>query len=464
MQKTDFLIIGSGIAGLALALELSQIGEVVILTKKDISAGSTGLAQGGIAGVRDTSKDTFEQHFEDTIKAGSNHNDKKAVQFLVKNAPSALKKLEKYGVKFDFSLHKEGGHSLPRISHVADETGRAVQEILTEQVKKNKKIKIIENAFTTDLLVKNKTAYGVSWFDGEKSNNFYAQKIILSTGGCGQIYKKTTNPSVATGDGIAMAIRAGAKTKDLEFVQFHPTAFDYPRDPLFLLSEALRGDGAYLVNEKEERFTDELAPRDKVARAIFRQKKAFLDFRHEKREELAKKFPNIFENLLTAGYDLSKNLVPITPAGHFMCGGVLVDTNGETSIKNLFALGEVACTGVHGANRLASNSLLEAVVFAQAIFDNLKKSPPITNFPIFEIKEFIPEKDSDKKTRKKLQEIMWEKIGLIRTEKGLKEAIKKLNHLKAKGTETKNLLTTAIQVAKSAHARKKSLGAHFIEN
>lgn len=465
-MKTNFLILGSGIAGLALALKLSEIGEVIIATKKDISAGSTGLAQGGIAGVRKTSKDTFKKHFEDTMRAGSYLNDQKAVKFLVKNAPSALATLEKFGVKFDFSLHREGGHSRPRISHVADETGRAVQEMLTDKILKNKKIKVLENYFAVDLIENNKIIYGAFIFDGKKIKSIFAEKTIISTGGAGQIFAKTTNPSVATGDGMAMAIRAGAEIKDLEFVQFHPTAFDYPRDPLFLLSEALRGEGAYLVNEKHERFIDELGPRDIVARAIFQQKKAFLDFRHEKTNILAKKFPNIFENLLTAGYDLSNDLIPITPAAHFFSGGIKTDVNGRTSLQNLSALGEAACTGVHGANRLASNSLLEAVVFAEAIFQDFKKtvSPAPSTKIINKNAKFYPEEKSDLQIHKKIQETMWQYVGLVRSQKGLNKAKKTLSKLKPKGTETNNLLTVAKAVTNSAIARKTSIGCHYLED
>lgn len=461
MQKTDFLIIGSGIAGLTLALKLAKIGEVVILTKKDISAGSTGLAQGGIAGVRDTAHDTFEKHFQDTMRAGAQLNDEKAVRFLVENAPKVLKELEEYGVKFDFSLHQEGGHSFRRISHVADETGRAVQEILTEHVRAHPKITIIENAFTVDLLQQNDVIHGVSYFDGQKNQNFYAQKTVLSTGGAGQIYQKTTNPSVATGDGIAMALRASAQTKDLEFVQFHPTAFDYPRDPLFLLSEALRGEGAFLVNERGERFVNELDARDKVARAIFQQKQAFLDFRHEKRSVLARKFPHIFENLLTAGFDLSRDLIPITPAAHFFCGGVQVDTKGRTTLKNLSALGEVACTGVHGANRLASNSLLEALVFARAIAADFQKTVP-QKIPVCQNVPYQAEILSDAKIRKQIQELMWREVGLVRTKAGLNKALKTLSILKPHGTETANVLLVARAVAAAALARRESVGAHFL--
>lgn len=464
-MQTDFVIIGSGIAGLALALKLSEVGEVVIITKKDISAGSTGLAQGGIAGVRNTSKDTFKEHFEDTMRAGAYLNDKQAVKYLVKNAPKALETLEKFGVKFDFSLHREGGHSRPRISHVADETGRAVQEILTEQIWKNKKIKVLENHFAIDLINQGKIVYGVCVFDDKKVVNVFAKKVVISTGGAGQIYKKTTNPSVATGDGMAMAIHAGVEIKDLEFVQFHPTAFDYPRDPLFLLSEALRGEGANLINEKEEKFIDELAPRDIVARAIFKQKKTFLDFRHEKESILAKKFPNIFENLLTAGYNLSNDLIPVTPAAHFFCGGIKTDVKGRTNLKNLSALGEVACTGVHGANRLASNSLLEAVVFAEAIFQDFKQN---SSFSVLkECKKtkfkFYFESKKDLKIRNIIQNTMWQNVGLIRTKNNLKEARKTLSLLKPIGTETKNLLTIAQAVVNASIKRKQSIGCHYLE-
>jgi L-aspartate oxidase len=260
-----------------------------------------------------------------------------------------------------------------------------------------------------------------------------------------------------------MAIRIGARVKNMEFVQFHPTAFDYPRDPLFLLSEAMRGDGARLVNEKGEQFTDELAPRDEVSRAIFKQKKVFMDFTHEKRDVLAQKFPNIFENLLTAGYDLSKDLIPITPAAHFFCGGIHVDINGQTSVENLYALGETSCTGVHGANRLASNSLTEALVFAESVYSDIESDYNDNknyNLPVY---EYFAETKKDLKIRQEIQEKMWKYAGILRTEKGLKKLIKILENLSPTGTETNNILVVAQSVARSALARKDSIGCHFMQ-
>jgi L-aspartate oxidase len=461
MKKVDFLIIGSGIAGLSLALKLAEIGEVVIMTKKDLQAGSSKLAQGGIAGVRNTKSDTFENHFKDTLKAGSYLNDKKAVKYLVENAPKALDFLEECGVEFDFELHREGGHSFPRISHVADETGRFIQAVLSQKVLDNPRILIKENCFAVDIL-KNDTCQGVSYFDGE-NHIIYASKVIIASGGAGQIYAKTTNPKVATGDGMAMCIRAGLSMRDLEFVQFHPTALDYPLSPLFLLTEAMRGEGAKLVNQDQERFVDELAPRDRVARAIFKQEKAYIDFIHEDQDVLKEKFPNIYKKLAELDMSLKNDLIPVTPASHFFCGGVVVDINGQTEMEDLYALGETACTGVHGANRLASNSLLEGVVFAEAIYQDIKKSRPKSFFGC-DLVEFEPEADDDAELRVYLKNQMWEKAGLVRNMTDLKWLLNDLENKKAIGTETANLLDVSRVLLTSCINRKESLGCHYLEN
>jgi L-aspartate oxidase len=462
--KTDYLIIGSGIAGLALALKLAQLGEVTIVTKKGISAGSTGLAQGGIAGVRNLENDTFENHFKDTLKAGGYLNDPQAVRYLVEMAPQALESLEKYGVKFDFSLHLEGGHSRPRISHVADETGRAVQEILTDVVRAKEQIRVLENHFAVDLLTLDQVIFGARVFDQAKNYNILASKTIIATGGAGQIFAKTTNPTVATGDGIAMARRSGASLSDLEFIQFHPTAFDYPKSPLFLLSEALRGAGAKLVNQDEQRFCDELAPRDEVARAIFSQKKAYLDFRHEKASKLQSEFPNIWENLQRSGFNLAQDLIPITPAEHFFCGGIKVDLAGQTNLANLYALGETAFTGVHGANRLASNSLLEAVVFAESIYGKLQnENLTLKNFPPnLTAPDFVADTAEDLKLRQTIKELMWHNVGLVRRRTDLAKTLINLNKLQTTGTEASNLLLVAREVTKAALRRQESIGGHFL--
>ncbi|MBI5414735.1 L-aspartate oxidase [Candidatus Peregrinibacteria bacterium] len=472
-MKTDFLLLGSGIAGLSLALKLSKLGEVVILTKKVITSGSTGLAQGGIAGVRNPQEDSQEKHFEDTMKAGSYHNSEKAVRLLVTHGEKALKDLEEWGVHFDFSLHREGGHTYARIFHIADETGRVVQEILADEIRKHKNIQVIENAFALDLLTSNGEVYGVQYFADGKESLCFAQKTVLATGGAGQIYEKTTNPSIITGDGMAMALRAGALLKDLEFVQFHPTALDMPRDPMFLLSEALRGASAKIRDENGEQFVDEMAPRDHVARSIFQKQKighhVFLDFRHENEDVLKKKFPMIFENLLSFGKNLADDLIPIAPSAHFFCGGVGTDIFGKTNLKNLSAVGEVACTGVHGANRLASNSLLEGVVFADQIFEDYSSEknilrnrmhPSEKEFPPV---SFHPETPEDRRIRKKIQSLMQQCVGVVRKTSEMDFALRELEKFTPEGTETKNILLVAKAIAKAAFSRKESLGCHFVE-
>ncbi len=471
-MKTDFLIIGSGIAGLSLALNLAPLGSVTVLTKKGITSGSTGLAQGGIAGVRNPEKDSSEKHFQDTLKAGAYHNDEDAVRLLVEKGEQALRDLERWGVKFDFSLHQEGGHTYARIFHVADETGRVVQEILSDAITEYESIEVIEDAFVVDLLMYGGYVAGCSFHHNGKNEVCLAKRTILSTGGAGQIYEKSTNPSVATGDGIAMAFRAGAELEDLEFIQFHPTALDMQRDPLFLLSEALRGAGAKITDEDGEHFVNELDARDIVAREIFLRiksgKKVFLDFRHEKETFLKKRFPMIFENLLSFGLNLSSDLIPIVPAAHFFCGGVKTDISGRTSLPHLYAVGEVACTGVHGANRLASNSLLEGVVFAHQISSDIRRSHDEivkTRFPEetnLDPKLFIPETRADAAKRKAIQHLMLINTGVVRRRNEMGSALKSLSAIKPAGTETQNILLVAKKVVEYAMKRKESLGCHFI--
>ena len=379
MQKnTDFIVIGSGIAGLHAALTLAEFGQVIIITKGEMQESATHYAQGGIAAVT-AANDGNDTHIQDTLSAGSYHNNQKAVEFLVKHGKEAIAELSRLGVVFDKETSFEGGHSYPRIFHASDFTGKAIEKALIRAVKMHRNIEVWEHAFAVDLIVKDNECFGVLVLNQESGirNHVFARGTILATGGAGQVYQLTTNPLVSTGDGIAMAYRAGATLADMEFVQFHPTALKENASPLFLLSEALRGEGGFLVDSSGERFMPlfhpkaELAPRDIVSRAIFQKQKhgdVFLDMRGVGvKDFLPLRFPNIYRALKQRGYDLATDLIPVTPAAHFLCGGVVTDLYGRTSIENLFAYGEVAATGVHGANRLASNSLLEGFVFSGQI-------------------------------------------------------------------------------------------------
>lgn len=484
MKNYDFIVVGSGISGLNFALNAANKGRVLIVTKKKMIDSTTNYAQGGIAAVLDK-LDDFDKHINDTLEAGSYHNNKRAVTFMVKEGPKLINHLLNLGVKFSsekdhLQLAKEGGHSERRIAHVGDRTGHSIEKVLIDNVKRNKNIVIWEDTFAIDLLVKNNTCYGLQILKNGKVQNLFSSSVILATGGVGQIYQHTSNPSISTGDGIGMAARAGAKMQDMEFVQFHPTVLNLPRKKRFLLSEALRGEGAILKNQKGQRFMKkydkrlELAPRDIVSKAIYEELKkgpVYLDISHKPAKEIKKRFPYIYKELKKRGLDLTKNKIPISPAAHYMCGGIKVDLDGQSSIKHLYAFGEVACTGVHGANRLASNSLLEAIVFSNQIIKSLKKrkfTPP-KSFTIF--------KKSNKKcptnsyTKSYVKKLMWNNVGIARNQEDLKKALKKLQEIDKKFCitkldpsqfETKNIIQTAILVTKAALKRKQSLGCHFI--
>lgn len=475
MKQFDFIVIGSGISGLNFALNASKKGKVLIVTKKKIIEGATNYAQGGIAAVLDQ-LDNFQKHKNDTLKAGAYHNNKLAVEYMVKNGPKEIQKLQNIGVNFaentahKLELAKEGGHSHRRIAFVGDRTGHSIEKSLIKAVRSNPNIEIWEDTFAIDLLTKSGTCFGITILKNNKLQNIYASAVILATGGLGQIYKYTTNPKISTGDGIGMAARAGAKMQDLEFIQFHPTALNAPRKSKFLLSEALRGEGAKLLNHKGERFIDELKPRDIVARAIYEESKkgpVYLDITHKKPSEIRERFPHIYKELKKRGFDLTKQKIPISPAAHYACGGVKVNLKGETSIRNLYAFGEVACTGVHGANRLASNSLLEAVVFSEVIIANIKKQK--SNFPKFPIPKLNQTNNQNsRQIKQKIKNIMWQKVGIVRNQKDLQSALRKLESIKFTPSaniaelEIKNMIDTAILVAKAAIKRKKSLGCHFL--
>lgn len=478
MKQFDFIVIGSGISGLNFALNASKKGKVLVVTKKKIIESSTNYAQGGIAAVLDR-LDNFDKHIEDTLKAGAYHNNKAAVKYMVEHGPEEIVQLAGLGVPFEeekgkFKLTKEGGHSKRRIAFVGDRTGHSIEKALIKAVRSNKNIEIWEDTFAIDLLVKNNVCYGVQILRDDKVENIFASAVILATGGLGRVFKYTTNPRISTGDGLAMAIRAGAKVKDLEFIQFHPTALNLPRKKRFLLSEALRGEGAKLVNYAGKRFTDELLPRDKVAMAIYQELKkgpVYLDFTHKEAKYIKTRFKHIYEELKKRGVDLTKDKIPVAPAAHYACGGVEVDLSGKTSIKNLFAFGEVACTGVHGANRLASNSLLEAVVFSARIVKEISKSKN-RKLPSFKLVSAKENKKIDQKyVKSKLQKIMWENVGILREQNNLESALNKLNRLNKKFTlnkidqnslEIRNLLSVSIVIVQAAIKRKKSLGCHSV--
>lgn len=481
----DYIIIGSGIAGLTTALTLSNSGNVAIFTKKNPSDSSTNLAQGGMAAMIGKG-DNADWHIEDTMKAGAFHNKKSAVSLLIKDSRDAHSWLKLQGVLFDIKPSLEAGHRLPRIFHTTDFTGADIEKTLLKKISENKNIKIFKDSNAVDLIVEKNICQGVYVLKKNEVIQYLAKAVILATGGSGQVYQWTTNPEVATGDGIAMATRAGAKISDLEFVQFHPTAFKADISPLFLLSERLRGEGAWLVDEKGKRFVDELLPRDIVARAVFEKQKTsevYLTMAHLDKKEIIRKLPNIYKKLKTYGFDLTKDNVPITPAAHYQCGGVVADLNGRTSVKKLFAVGEVARTGVHGANRLASNSLLEGVVWGRRAGNNIKKIRnskfEILNKKFKYSKILIKLNKNNKKILNKIksdiQKTMWEKVGIIRRKSEMLEALEQLeNYLKQievikkqqgisrELLEVINLLDIAILITKSALNRPKSLGAHYL--
>lgn len=502
-MQTDFLVIGSGISGLNFALNAAQKGKVIIVTKKKIIDAGTNYAQGGIAAVLDKT-DNIENHVKDTLEAGAYHNNKKAVTFMVKNSSRAIHKLIELGVHFEtennlLKLTKEGGHHKHRIAYVGDYTGKEVETVLVKRVKENKNITVFEDTFALKLLVKNKVCYGAQVIKkdekGEKKStieNISASQTILATGGIGQLFKYTTNPDISTGDGIALGIEAGCKTKDLEFIQFHPTALDKKLSPLFLMSETLRGEGAILVNGKGEKFMakvhtlKDLAPRDIVAREIYKQLEngpVYLDITHKNTEFLKKRFPQIHQKLKEIGIDMSKDLIPVTPAAHYICGGIVTDLHGKTGIKNLFAFGEVTATGVHGANRLASNSLLEALVFSNQIIKNLTKTSKaltvksITGNTFENIPKIASQKNNEKKLLEKLEKeikiLMWEYAGITRnckkiTTEGIPkmqkiaDRLKSTPHLNQEIAQTRNMAKVGLMILKSAAKRKKSLGCHFV--
>ena len=401
IRKFDFLVIGSGVAGMSYALKVADAGKgkVAIVCKTTLEEANTAKAQGGIASVTNMEVDNFKKHIKDTMIAGDFISDPAAVEQVVKNAPQGIRDLVKWGVNFDknekgdFDLHREGGHSEFRILHHADDTGFEIQRGLMEAVRRHPNITILENHFAVEIITQHHLGievtrrtpdiecYGAYVLDPDtqKIDTFLSKVTLMATGGTGAVYATTTNPNIATGDGIAMVYRAKGTVKDMEFVQFHPTALYHPGDrPSFLITEAMRGYGGVLRTMDGKEFMQKydprlsLAPRDIVARAIDNEMKnrgddhVYLDVTHKDPEETKKHFPNIYEKCLSLGIDITKDYIPVAPAAHYLCGGILVDLDGQSSIERLYAVGECSCTGLHGGNRLASNSLIEAVVYADA--------------------------------------------------------------------------------------------------
>jgi L-aspartate oxidase len=487
----DFLVIGGGLAGLYSADYGASFGDVALLTKSTLKISNSSWAQGGIAAAIGKDDDT-QLHFDDTIKAGRGLCDEEAVKVLVEEGRDRIIELIESGFSFDMeentvTLGLEGGHSRRRILHAGgDSTGREIVNYFTDIVKANDKIKIFENTFVYKLLILNGKCLGVySYNDLTKENIlFTSSNTILATGGASGVFSRTTNPETSTGDGITLAYDAGAGISDMEFIQFHPTSFYQSSGETFLISEALRGEGAYVVNSKGERFLNnydpkgELAPRDIVSSAIYSEMKSngstnvYMTLNHLDHQKIKSRFSHIYNEALKYGIDITNDLVPIAPASHYMIGGIRTDLNGETNIKGLFACGEAASTGVHGANRLASNSLLECLVFGKRVIDKAKNELKKNSHNNYMDSQFTTNEENKEKyisLRKRLSKIMMDKVGIIRSKESLNDALKEIKSIYPQVDNYKleyfdNKLFNEIRVCelivKSALVREESRGAH----
>jgi L-aspartate oxidase len=492
----DFIIVGGGIAGLRAASVLAPVGRVLILTKADATESNTGYAQGGIAAAMGPG-DSVELHVADTLKAGAGLCDERAVRVLVEEGPQRVQELIEWGARFDrapdgrlvFGL--EAAHSARRILHAGDATGREISRAMWQRVGRLAKVETVSHAFVTDILVEGERVSGIRFYDNAGIRcTVRSDRVLLATGGAGQIFRETTNPAVATGDGIALAYRAGARVSDLEFVQFHPTALSVPGAPRFLISEALRGEGAVMVNAAGEPFMPrydraaDLAPRDVVARAIVSEREStggpvYLTLQHLNAERVLTRFPTIAAMCARAGLDIARDRIPVGPAAHYMMGGIDTDEWGRTSIAGLFAAGETACTGVHGANRLASNSLLEGLVFgaraggamqaagaeAAASGADRVRAGTVT----------VASGGVDRFDIDEIRSLMWQAAGLFRSRQRLEPAVERLGRLFTAAREAAaaagdseiepwrffNLATVALLVARAALRREESRGGHY---
>lgn len=513
VQRFDFLVIGSGIAGMSFALKVAHKGKVALVCKSGLEEANTYFAQGGVASVTNLLTDNFEKHIEDTMIAGDQLSDLAAVEKVVREAPEQIKELISWGVDFDkdekgeFDLHREGGHSEFRILHHKDNTGAEIQDSLIKAVKHHPNITVFENHFAIEILTQhhlgitvtrqtpNIECYGAYIMDiaTGKIDTFLSKVTLMATGGIGAVYQTTTNPLVATGDGIAMVYRAKGTVKDMEFVQFHPTALYHPGDrPSFLITEAMRGYGGILRTMDGQEFMQKydhrlsLAPRDIVARAIDNEMKnrgddhVYLDVTHKDAEETKKHFPNIYEKCLSLGIDITKDYIPVAPAAHYLCGGIKVDLDSRSSINRLYAVGECACTGLHGGNRLASNSLIEAVVYADAAAKH-----SLYSLDQYDYQENIPAWN-DEGTRsheemvlitqsaKEVGQIMSSYVGIVRSDLRLKRAWVRLDTLYEETEslfkrsiaskdicELRNMINTGYLIMRQAMDRKESRGLHY---
>jgi L-aspartate oxidase len=480
--RTRFLVVGSGVAGLHTAWRASTEGDVMVLTKRSLFDSATAYAQGGIAAALGAG-DSPELHWKDTLAAGAALCDSKAVEVLVEEGPARVRELHTAGADFDlepggdFKLGKEAAHSRRRIVHAhGDQTGAEVARTLIALVRQTKNIEVLEHTRVLDLIVSNGVCRGIRATRAGVPIEIIADATVLATGGCGQVYKYTTNPQVATGDGYAIAHRAGVKLADMEFVQFHPTALETPENPLALISEAVRGEGAVLVNDsgvrfmlKKSRFA-ELAPRDIVAREIFREQakgsRVWLDAR-KLGTSFKKRFPGIFALCKARGIDPSKDLIPVIPAAHYMMGGIVTDLIGRSSLARLYACGEVSRTGVHGANRLASNSLLEGLVFAERVARDMIGIPKMTGVPRRTDWDAPPlvDRGAAQVGADDVRNVMWEHAGIDRTAKGLRKCLMLLDgiakRLPVGATEEQNMVDTSRLIAEAALMRKESRGGHY---
>ena len=483
----NFLVVGGGLAGLSFALRTAEKTKVTIVTKETIMDSNSSLAQGGIAAVM-RAPDSYQKHINDTLKVGQGLSDIEAVETLVHRGSEEIRWLKEQGVEFSevnglLDLTREGGHSSRRVVHAEDITGYEVQKTLVDNANKNPNIKIIEGIIGIDLIIKNEACKGLRALNKDGSLiDFIADNTVLATGGVGQLYSKTSNPLVATGDGVAMAWRAGAVLKDLEFVQFHPSILDQGESPFFLISEAVRGEGGVLVNAEGEAFMtryhplQDLAPRDVVSRAIVEEQKkgqVYIDIRERGKEYLVERFPGIYAECLNRGIMMDEDLIPVTPAAHYFCGGVKVNKYGETNIPGLLVFGESSCTGVHGANRLASNSTLECLVFSSLSAEKVVSSD--AGFPE-EIMGNKVDHSSAPLPRDRIQRIMWDYVGINRDIKDLANAIKTLDEIYHKIEtqfidtpsyqliETRNLACLARLIARAAYTRHESRGTHMLSD
>lgn len=511
-KRTDFLVIGSGIAGLSFALKASVYGKVTIVTKATLDESNTRYAQGGIAAVFEK-PDNFEKHIQDTLIAGDGFCDEKVVRMVVNEAPGRIRELIELGVPFDmrpdgsYDLAKEGGHSESRILHHKDNTGEAIQNVLAQKVRKDPNIEVFENHFAIDILTqhhlgqdikkghKGIECYGAYVADliNPKVITFLSKVTVIATGGMGNVYMTTTNPVIATGDGVAMAYRAKAEIENMEFVQFHPTSlYDPNARPSFLITEAMRGFGGELKNLAGEKFMKRydsrgsLAPRDIVARAIDNEMKiwgddhVWLDCTHLSPSGLKSHFPNIYEHCLRRGIDITKDMIPVVPAAHYSCGGIKVDMDGATSVRGLYAIGEASSTGLHGANRLASNSLIEAAVYAHRAAGHsgeaLSQLTINENLPDWDFKgtTHLEEMVLITQSYKEVQMIMSNYVGIVRSDLRLERALKRLEILyketeslykrsliSKKICELRNVINVGYVIIKMAKNRSESIGLHY---